>query len=317
MPSLTTLTQLQSEIDCSQILSTANLGSHLIARSLLANDCDVKATVDSLTEFAQWHQSKLGSSSARVSIKHVHSLLRTRQLVLLPNSFDRHGNRLILFTPDSSTSQQSLETVLMYFAYWFHQQPLETGCLVLVNLQHVACDPLHWLPNLHAFFTSTNPARPSPLRFLCIHQTLAISSVWSQARGILNENALDFESVPVDRASLYVDSRYLPKEFGGTREDWHVAVEVDEFIRARYEAEWGGIPKVEPQIQFSDVEMVETSGDAMEVDVVANHGKSTKRAFNDGDESARPTIFKRVKANVSNLLSMVTEHNLGGTIPGL
>ncbi|KAJ3078444.1 hypothetical protein HDU99_000577, partial [Rhizoclosmatium hyalinum] len=146
--------------------------------------------------------------------------------------------------------------------------------------------------------------------------TLAISSVWSQSRGILNENALDFESVPVDRLSLYVDSRYLPKEFGGTREDWHVAVEVDEFIRARYEVEWGGAPKAESQIQFSDVEMVETSGDAMEVDVMANHGKSTKRTFNDDDESSRSKV-KRVKANMSSFLTMATENNRGGAVSGL
>ncbi|KAJ3280188.1 anaphase-promoting complex subunit Hcn1, partial [Rhizoclosmatium sp. JEL0117] len=123
--------------------------------------------------------------------------------------------------------------------------------------------------------------------------------------GILNENALDFESVPVDRVSLYVDSRYLPKEFGGTREDWHVAVEVDEFIRARYEVEWGGVPKAESQIQFSDVEMAETSGDAMEVDVVANHGKSTKRTFNDDDESSRSKVKRAIMADIVSLRSEV------------
>ncbi|ORY40939.1 hypothetical protein BCR33DRAFT_852416 [Rhizoclosmatium globosum] len=267
MAEATNLEQLLARIDDSPVLKDAQLDPQLLARSLQVHDDNIEATISSLTTFIDWHQMHLGSSSSRVSIKQVHSFLRTGQLVLLPNSFDRQGNKLVLFTPDPSISPESLTFTQMYISYWFHQQKQDIGCCFIVNFKNFGSnedlDSSYYQSHLDTH--AVDPARPTNIRFLGLNNK-------SDAFGAtIKEQALSYEFISIEQVPDFVNPAYLPVEFGGSREDWDVEAEVEDFIRERCQSEG---------LQYRGTE------DPTEIEIP-------------------PTLFRRAKSSLSILMDMV------------
>ncbi|KAI9340865.1 CRAL-TRIO domain-containing protein [Obelidium mucronatum] len=234
------LAALKTRVAANAETSSANISESLLKRTLWAKHNDLKSSESLLVAYAHWHMKNLGSSSARLNIKHVHAFLLTSILQVLPTK-DRDGLPMVFMKPNeyfpAEVPWQQCVCALVYLLEVLTGQD-ETAAKYGFTF---VCDMKNWgwqnfgLSYASQFFAVLSGRFPVRIRkFVLVNPPTIFPMVWKLIKPMMSADlASKFQFATSGTVGSLIELKNLPVDLGGQ----FVLESMADFVKERYEKE--------------------------------------------------------------------------------